>query len=127
MVYKFNEKVPVKALADLRESVGWNRMEREYKNPLMTSYYHIAVYENEKLRNLLVTDPLPPCFNAAGDFAIISRQQICWRVLLCTPVDEYPRRARFRHIGNTKGNWEFPTRGKGFFARRMAKNIKSFF
>ena len=49
MVYKFNEKVSVKALADLRESVGWNRMEREYNDPLMTSYYHIAVYENEKL------------------------------------------------------------------------------
>ncbi len=49
MMYKFNEKVSVKALADLRESVGWNRMEREYKNPLMTSYYHIAVYEDDKL------------------------------------------------------------------------------
>ncbi len=49
MMYKFNEKVSVKALADLRESVGWNRMEREYKNPLMTSYYHISVYEDDKL------------------------------------------------------------------------------
>ena len=49
MMYKFNEKVSVKALADLRESVGWNRMEKEYKNPLMTSYYHIAVYENDKM------------------------------------------------------------------------------
>ena len=49
LVYKFNEKVSVKALADLRESVGWNRMDREYQNPLMTSYYHIAVYEKEKL------------------------------------------------------------------------------
>ena len=49
MVYEFNEKVSVKALADLRESVGWNRMEKEYTNPLMKSYYHIAVYENEKL------------------------------------------------------------------------------
>ena len=49
MVYKFNEKVSVKALADLRESVGWNRMEKEYTNPFMTSYYHIAVYEDEKL------------------------------------------------------------------------------
>ncbi len=44
MEYKFNEKVSAKALADLRESVGWNRMEGEYKSPLMTSYYHIAVY-----------------------------------------------------------------------------------
>lgn len=49
MIYKFNEKVSVKALADLRESVGWNRMEREYNDPLITSYYHIAVYEDEKL------------------------------------------------------------------------------
>ena len=49
MIYKFNEKVPVEALADLRESVGWNRMEKEYTNPLMTSYYHIAVYEDDKL------------------------------------------------------------------------------
>ena len=49
LVFKFNEKVSEKALADLRESVGWNRMENEYKSPLMTSYYHIAVYENEKL------------------------------------------------------------------------------
>lgn len=49
MVYKFNEKVSVKALADLREAVGWNRMEEAYQSPLMTSYYHIAVYEDEKL------------------------------------------------------------------------------
>ncbi len=49
MVYEFNEKVSVKALADLRESVGWNRMEKEYTSPFMNSYYHIAVYEDEKL------------------------------------------------------------------------------
>lgn len=49
MVFKFNEKLSVKALADLREAVGWNRMENEYKNPLMTSYYHIAAYEDNKL------------------------------------------------------------------------------
>ena len=48
MTYKYNEIVSAKALSDLRESVGWNRMESEYKNPLMTSYYHIAAYaENE--------------------------------------------------------------------------------
>ena len=49
MTYIFNKPVSVKALADLRESVGWNRMESEYKNPLLTSYYHIAVYEKEVL------------------------------------------------------------------------------
>lgn len=49
MTYMYNEPVSIKALADLRESVGWNRMEKEYNNPLLTSFYHIAVYEKEKL------------------------------------------------------------------------------
>lgn len=49
MIYGYNRKVSVKDLANLRESVGWNRMDNEYKNPLMTSYYHIAVYENDEL------------------------------------------------------------------------------
>lgn len=49
MIYKLNEKVSAKDLADLRESVGWNRMEDEYKNPLMTSYCHIAAYDGERL------------------------------------------------------------------------------
>ena len=49
MIYAYNETVSAKELADLRESVGWSRMEREYKNPLLTSYYHIAVYEKELL------------------------------------------------------------------------------
>lgn len=45
----YNAAVSVKDLADLRESIGWNRMENEYKNPLLTSYYHIAVYEEDIL------------------------------------------------------------------------------
>ena len=49
MIYIYNEAVSVKDLADLRESVGWNRMENAYKNPLLTSYCHIAVYEKETL------------------------------------------------------------------------------
>lgn len=49
MIYKYNETVSVKALSNLREAIGWNRMEREYENPLMTSYYHIAVYEEDEL------------------------------------------------------------------------------
>ncbi len=49
MTYEYNEKVPVSALADLRESVGWNRLESEYGNPVMTSYFHIAAYENNKM------------------------------------------------------------------------------
>jgi len=27
MIYKYNEHVSAKALSDLREAVGWNRME----------------------------------------------------------------------------------------------------
>lgn len=49
MIYQYNETVSAKDLSDLREAVGWNRMESEYSNPLMTSYYHIAVYEDGKL------------------------------------------------------------------------------
>ncbi len=49
MTYTYNEKISVKALTDLRESVGWNRMEKEYNSLLMTSYFHIAVYEDDKL------------------------------------------------------------------------------
>jgi len=49
MIYQYNETVSAKALSDLREVVGWNRMEDEYNNPLMTSYYHIAVYEDDKM------------------------------------------------------------------------------
>ncbi len=49
MTYQYNEPVSVKAISDLRAAVGWNRMEKEYANPLMTSYCHIAVYEKEEL------------------------------------------------------------------------------
>ena len=49
MVYKYNESISPEAMADLRESVGWNRMEKEYGNPLMTSFFHIAVYDGDLL------------------------------------------------------------------------------
>ena len=49
MIYKYNEIISAKALSDLRESVGWNRMENEYKSPLLTSFYHITVYEKNEL------------------------------------------------------------------------------
>ena len=49
MVYKYNESISPKAIADLRESVGWNRMEKEYDNPLLTSFFHIAVYDDDRL------------------------------------------------------------------------------
>lgn len=49
MIYKYNESISPEAMADLRESVGWNRMEKEYGNPLMTSFFHIAVYDGDQL------------------------------------------------------------------------------
>ena len=49
MIYKYNESISPEAMADLRESVGWNRMEKEYDNPLMTSFFHIAVYDDDQL------------------------------------------------------------------------------
>lgn len=49
MIYQYNETVSAKDLSDLREAVGWNRMESEYSNPLMMSFYHIAVYEDDKM------------------------------------------------------------------------------
>jgi len=44
-----NKPTSVKAIADLRESVGWNRMETVYNDPLMTSFFHIAAYNGDKL------------------------------------------------------------------------------
>lgn len=49
MIFKYNESVSAKALADLRESVGWNRMEDLYNASTLSSYYHIAVYANGKM------------------------------------------------------------------------------
>lgn len=47
MIFKYNERVNVQELCDLRQSVGWNRMEKEIANPRLKSYYHIVVYEEE--------------------------------------------------------------------------------
>ncbi|MEG1887828.1 MAG: GNAT family N-acetyltransferase, partial [Oscillospiraceae bacterium] len=44
-----NKPTSAKAIADLRESVGWNRMEAVYSDPLMTSFFHIAAYDGDKL------------------------------------------------------------------------------
>lgn len=49
MEYKENTSVSAKQIADLRESVGWNGMEDCYKNELMTSYFHVACFDNDKL------------------------------------------------------------------------------
>lgn len=49
MTFEINEQVFAEQLSSLRESVGWNRMEKELSNPKMTSYYHIAAFEDNEL------------------------------------------------------------------------------
>jgi GNAT superfamily N-acetyltransferase len=49
MEYRTNASVTADQIADLRQSVGWNRMENCYSDPRMSSYYHIACYEENKL------------------------------------------------------------------------------
>lgn len=49
MRYLMNEPTPSKEIADLREAVGWNRMEDAYSDPRLTYYYHIAAYDHKRL------------------------------------------------------------------------------
>jgi len=48
ITYVENKPISAKAISDLRQSVGWNRMQECYQNPLMTSYFHIVCYDGEK-------------------------------------------------------------------------------
>lgn len=47
--YVENKPTSAKAISDLRQSVGWNRMEECYKSPTLTSYFHIACYDDKNL------------------------------------------------------------------------------
>ncbi|MDD4494282.1 MAG: GNAT family N-acetyltransferase [Eubacteriales bacterium] len=47
--YHENTSISAKQIAELRRSVGWPGMESCYTNPLMTSYYHIACYDDDRL------------------------------------------------------------------------------
>ena len=49
LIYQENTQVSSKQIAVLRRSIGWNGMESCYNNSLMTSYYHIACYDGDKL------------------------------------------------------------------------------
>ena len=49
MVYEYNKIISASELSLLRESVGWNRMEKELSNPIMNSYCNIAVYDENEL------------------------------------------------------------------------------
>jgi len=47
--YRENTPVPAEHIADLRQAVGWNRMETVYRDPRLRSYFHVACYDNGKL------------------------------------------------------------------------------
>lgn len=49
MTYCVNETLSPGSIADLRQSVGWNRMESAYNDPNMISYAHIAAYDGQRL------------------------------------------------------------------------------
>jgi ribosomal protein S18 acetylase RimI-like enzyme len=49
MNYFENQPISTKVIADLRRSVGWSGMEECYNNPLLTSFYHIACYDGDRL------------------------------------------------------------------------------
>ena len=49
MQYIENQTTSAKAIGDLRRSVGWPGMDDYYNNPLMTSYFHIACYDDDRL------------------------------------------------------------------------------
>ncbi len=49
MDYRLNEKISAWTLADLRQSVGWNRMEQELGNPKLQDFLTIACYDNLEL------------------------------------------------------------------------------
>ena len=47
--YRIDVRIEAKAIGDLRESVGWNRMEQVYRDPRLQSFWCIGVYDGEKL------------------------------------------------------------------------------
>lgn len=49
LVFQINAPVSAGDIADLRQAVGWNRMESCYGNRHMNSYFHIACYDKGML------------------------------------------------------------------------------
>ncbi|MCD5002316.1 GNAT family N-acetyltransferase [Enterococcus saccharolyticus] len=47
--YQIDGSVSGKAIADLRESVGWNRLEEEFSHPLLRDYFSISCWDDENL------------------------------------------------------------------------------
>lgn len=49
MRYEFDAPVSAAALADLREAVGWNRMERDLSDPRLHNAFHLCAFDGEQL------------------------------------------------------------------------------
>ena len=47
--YEFDVSVPAAAVADLRESVGWNRMEADLLDPQLKNAFHLYAFDSEQL------------------------------------------------------------------------------
>lgn len=47
--YEFDAPVSPAALADLRQSVGWNRMARDLADPRLHNTFHLCAFDGERL------------------------------------------------------------------------------
>lgn len=47
--YAFDAPVSPAELAELRESVGWNRMERDLADPRLRNAFHLCAWDGERL------------------------------------------------------------------------------
>ncbi len=49
MRYTMDEKIAPQAVADLRQAVGWNRMEAELMNPQLHNSFELGCWEDARL------------------------------------------------------------------------------
>lgn len=49
MKFIFDEKIETVKIADLRESVGWNRMDEQLQDPKMHNLFEIGCFADERL------------------------------------------------------------------------------
>lgn len=47
--YEFDAPVSPAALADLRQAVGWNRMERDLADPRLRNAFHLCAFDGDRL------------------------------------------------------------------------------
>ena len=47
--YEFDAPVSPAALADLRQVVGWNRMQRDLSDPRLRNAFHLCAFDGERL------------------------------------------------------------------------------